>query len=523
MAKRRRRVVATVRRGDAAEVIERDESTTREGQFLELREPQFLSIVKAPANRAPFKVVRGDEPTKRRRRKTADQSLLSVVLPDEITREEAEELFVRFGLNADDYDIIEQDGHVEYHRKKRTGDESSVAINLGEGITAYVEAEALRRGMPETNDHPGVTVLRFSFISKAIGEAWLQDHSIDIAMGKWLETDDIATFCRFDVDLPDDAKEIDVDDDVTAIVAQTREDDIPARIYRAVIEEAYGNYGYGIIDFNQAMADVTFTTDAKEANYKLWDILDNILFYSYLPLADRQALVMNALNQFAVWLTNLMSALPREMTEPNRRIDLNSQGEDDDNAARSENDPSSESKETADMLKSKEPKAQGEKDQDTVARQDASGETSETKTDVTATDESKVERTDAVAAEETETKVEDKVEDTEKVFTRSEARAIAERAVDSYIEEKQTKRSEDPNVTALAGALKEVMGPGVTRLDALQTELDKVKNTTVARADDHDGDDPAQAAKETEEEVKRKDPYRGAIFGGAADKLYQRG
>ena len=50
MPQRRRRKVATVQRGDAAEVIERDETTTREGQLLDLREPQFLSIVKLLLN-----------------------------------------------------------------------------------------------------------------------------------------------------------------------------------------------------------------------------------------------------------------------------------------------------------------------------------------------------------------------------------------------------------------------------------------------------------------------------------------
>lgn len=511
MAQRRRRKVINVKRGDAAEKIERDEATVeREGQLLDLKEPQFLSIVKSPANRTPFKVVRDDESGKRRRRRTADtQALLTVTLPDGVDMDQAQEIFQRFGLTEEEFEIeTGDDGKIKYTRKARRDENlQTVAINMGSGVIAHVEAAALTRGIEQTPDHPGVTVLRFDFESKEAGEEWLERHDIP-SEGQWLELEETTIFCRHDMMPPDEAKEIDIDG-VTVTVAQTQDDDIPVRIYRQVIEEAYGSHGYGMIDFNQAMADQIFTRDAKEANYMLWDILDNILFYSMLPLADRQALVMNALNQFAVWLTNLMSALPRQMTDPDNRIDLNSQGEDDDNAARSENDPPEETKETADMSKDKEQNdAQGAEDQETVERQDTSDETQET--EATATRESE--------EQEQEEQVEREEEDTDKVFTRTDAAEIAKSAVESYIADQEAKREDNPNESmgkAIGAAIAEAMTPVVQRMDTLAQEVESVKNTTILREDDLDDEDNSA---ESDDEIKRKDPYRGSIF----PSLYKR-
>jgi len=305
---------------------------------------------------------------------------------------------------------------------------------------------------------------------------------------------------RHDVMPPEGSKEIEIDG-ATVTLAQTQDSDIPTRIYRSVIEEAYGSWGWGMIDFNQAMADAIFTRDVSEANRMLWDILDNILFYSYLPLADRQALVMNALNQFAVWLANLMSALPRAMTEPNVTVDLNSQGTRDDNAAPSENSPSEETKETADMgKKPDEQKAQGTENQETVERQDP--DASEKETTVTETEETtqRAEVTEEVA------------EDTEKVFTRSEAEEIAAAAVTAYQDKQEQAKREDASpagiAAAVAAAIGEALAPVVQRVDGLAGKVDALSSATVVREDDPDN----TSDKETDEEIARHDPYRGAIF-----------
>jgi hypothetical protein len=513
MPQRRRRKIATVKRGDAAEVIEResDEVATREGQLLDLKEPQFLSIVKSPANRTPFKIVRDDQGGPRRRRKTADaNALLTVTLPEGIEMEDAEAIFTRFGLTSEEFSIeTDEDGRIRYVRTaRRDEDLQTVAINMGNGVIAYVEAAALQRGMPEAPDHPGCTILRFDFESQEVGEEWLKRNEISTE-GKWLEMEESVIFCRHDIMPPEGSIEIKLDG-VTMTVAQTKDDDIPVRIYRQVIEELYGSYGWGIIDFGQAMANEIFVHDTKNANYLLWDIIDNILFYSELPLADRQALVMNALNQFAVWLTNVMSALPRQMTDPENRIDLNSQGASDDNAARSETDPPEETKETADMSKDKEQNdAQGAEDQETVERQEASDESQETEAKATADEQA-----------ETEDKVEreEETEDTEKVFTRTEAETIAASAVESYVASQTAKREDNPNVEmgkAVGAAISEALSPVVQRMDTLQQEVNSVKSTTVAREDDLDDGDGGAV---DEAEIKRLDPFRGSMFPG----LYER-
>ena len=61
------------------------------------------------------------------------------------------------------------------------------------------------------------------------------------------------------------------------------------------------------------------------------------------------------------------------------------------------------------------------------------------------------------------------------------------------------------------------LAPVVQRMDSLAQEVEKVKTTTIAR---EDGPDATADSGESDEDVKRKDPYRGAIFG---DRLYTRG
>lgn len=507
MAQRRRRRVTTVTRGDAAEKIDREDEVSVGAQLLDLKEPQFLSLVKAPANRTPFKIVRDDTTTKTRRRRTADpKALMTVTLPEGITMEEAEEVFQRFGLSADEFAIeAGEDDRIRYVRKKREDGIKTVPINMGQGIIAHIEAASLTRGIEPPPDHPGLTVLRFDFESREVGESWLTEHNLSIEEGKWLELEESAIFMRHDMMPPDGAKEITVDG-VVATIAQTRQDDIPVVIYRQVIEEAYGNHGWGMIDFNQAMADMQFTRDAQEANRMLWDVLDNILFYSMLPMADRQALIMNALNQFAVWLTNLMSALPREMTDPDNRIDLNSQGDGGDNAARSDNDPPEETKETADMPKGKEQvEAQGAEQKETVERQDATDESQEVQAEA---EETQVERQDN-ATEESAT--EEAQEDAEKVFTRSEAEEIARSAVEAALAKKEQAQRQDADpIAVMSSAFEKVLAPVVQRMDDLTRKVDEVQKTTVVREDSMDD----VQESDSEDEVQREDPFRGTIFPG---------
>jgi hypothetical protein len=480
-----------VKRGDAAEVLTPAEDKPavrrRSGSLLDLKEPHFLSIVKAPANRTPFKIVREDIPRRRRR---LDGSLLSVQLPSETSDEEAQEVFKRFGLSSEEYAISKDEEGVYFKRVKlEDGEQPTVPIRLPGGAIAHISASALEKGIERAADHPGLSVMQIEFErdDKEAAVEWLKTRSMNASVEdlKAGETGGLI-FTRHELPKNVTFRSVEVDAGVLAVVALTQRDDIPRKIYRAVIESAYGQYGWGSLDFNQAMADMEFSEDAREANEVLWSVLNEILFWSSLPLADRHALVMNTLNEYAVWLTNLMSALPRQMIEPNR-IDLNSQGTQDDNAARSDSETS---KETAEM---KPKEAKGVDAKETVAREDAAG--SEAKTEGNA---APVERTDdqPVTRGEIKTLVAEALK--EALATRSE-----DKPETPATPEKTVERG-DNQVGDILAVVKDLQKTVVERVDALTTRVGEMEQRTVTRGEE----DPPQVS----EEVRRQDPYRGSIF-----------
>lgn len=483
-----------VKRGDAAEVIDSTESATpavrrRSGSLLDLKEPHFLSIVKAPANRTPFKIVREDVPRRRRR---LDGSLLSVQLPSETTDDEAQEVFKRFGLSSEEYAISKDEEGVYFKRVKlEDGEHPTVPIRLPGGAVAHISATALEKGIERAADHPGLSVMQIEFErdDKEAAVEWLKSRSMNASVEdlKVGETGCLV-FTRHELPKNVTFRSVGLDVGVTAVVALTQRDDIPRKIYRAVIETAYGQYGWGSLDFNQAMADMEFSEDAREANEVLWNVLNEILFWSNLPLADRHALVMNTLNEYAVWLTNLMSALPRQMIEPSR-IDLNSQGTQDDNAVRSASETS---KETAEM---KPKEAKGVDAKETVAREDAAG--SEAKDE--GAPAAQVERTDDQPVTRGELKTLFAEALKEALATRSE-----EKAEPAAPKTEEKVERNDSQVGDILAVVKDLQKTVVERVDALTTRVGEMEQRTVTRGEE----DPPQLS----EEVRRQDPYRGSIF-----------
>jgi len=124
-------------------------TTKRNVQLPALADPDWLSLVKKPANRTGFKVIRSEDgkPMRiRQRLKRTDQNLLSIDLPEGITREAAESLMGLFGM-ADEYQIVER-GEDHYTLRRTNADEDgtkTVAISLGEGIIANVAPAAFAR------------------------------------------------------------------------------------------------------------------------------------------------------------------------------------------------------------------------------------------------------------------------------------------------------------------------------------------------------------------------------------------
>ncbi|MCK5307019.1 MAG: hypothetical protein KAJ73_00270 [Zetaproteobacteria bacterium] len=307
----------------------------RTGQIAVPTSADFISLVESPANRTGFKVIRdanGATPSlqdiirsetkvqgKRVRKRRKDSGLLSIDLPEDADYEAAQRVMEAFGL-GDDYDIVEAGGHYSLQRDGLTQEaiESSKIMHLGEGITANVKlgdaTEATKRSDKDEKKHPGVKLVRVDFNSsdfpseKSIID-WMGSKEIDPATGGVKETDSGFSFTRSDVPAKG-CKSIEIEKGVICVVARADDTDVPEKVYRSVVEASYGNFGWGHLDFTAALADPEFSDKAWDATWALRDVLENVLFYSGLPLEDRKRLIREACSQYAAFIETLIDALP---------------------------------------------------------------------------------------------------------------------------------------------------------------------------------------------------------------------
>jgi len=460
---------------------------------MELERPDYLSIVKRPANRSPFAIVRSSDGKKKAR--TYDTPLLTITLPAGTSEEDAQSHFTSFGLKEDEYEIVVSDSAVMFRRialdEALLGDSSTIMIS--DGITAQISRSEMQEDVPPDVPSIGLVKLTFSaekFATRADCENYLRDCEIVFNEEDLFSIGKEFLYVRHDCDA--ETKDFGVQEGVVGTFAQTKRNDVPAVIYRSVVEEAYGRYGWGHVDFFQALSDNYFSQDAREAVNFLWDVLDNILFYSYLPLSDRQALVDNALQEFSVYLRAMMSALPRA-TDGNASPDgaLNNQSAD----VRSD--------------------LEGETEQEnpTIVDDDTRNEDMTGKTD--AAPKGTVGDTPAMN------------DDAPQYITRAEAEKLAKDTADqtaaAVVAALRADPAPAPDLDAVdEPALAEVLRGISARLEKLDETVGKLKESaeeTVSRADDDEGEHDDENEQRIQREIQERDPMRGSIFRGDAARV----
>jgi len=315
----------------------------KEVGLLKLVEPEYLSLVGSPANRTGFKIIRSKQEegnmshTDRNLRvrskvKRAD-GLLSIDFPEGISNEEAEEFMDSFAL-GEDYELVVNDSGNYY--AKRTGDnldDPVVPIELGNGFTANISTVTM--ASRSDSKITGVTLvgLEFdeTFSDVASVESWLGERDVNYKTDGIESVEGGTIVTRHDVPEGNEIRKIRLGDGVTGMVSKTKDDDIPTKVYRSVIEQAYGNWGWGHLNFATALADPTFTDASWDAIFVLRDVLENVVLYSGLPLDDRKVLIQNVCDEFTQYMTSLIDSLPREVIEQ-ARADRKSIKEPDDMA-----------------------------------------------------------------------------------------------------------------------------------------------------------------------------------------------
>lgn len=520
----------------------------REAQVLNIQTPIAMTLAKTPANRTGFKVIRSDGETaeaeqmtathhKRKREKKGlkrDESLYMIRLPDGISQSDAETLRDAFGM-TDDYDVVQaEDGSYWLSRKNIANmdelvaeDGATMTFDMGNGFHAVFDSRAFERTDKRTDSEHGVKLVEIQMEGFELKTAkdWLEAKGVDFMDGGIEEVGDPgeeSVIVKRHEYHKADVRKVRIEDGVTGLVVRADENDVPVHLYRAVLEESYGYYGFGMLDFAQYLASPYYTDATWDGIYALREVLENVTLYSGLPLDERAGLVDNALAQFGDYYKKLIEAMPREAVQAAQRFDKQTQ--EADMAKQDKTDKKVEQR-TDDQAAEEQKKLDAAK----------AAESTETRTDGEPGDGADPKKDDAAAAAEQRTDGDGAPE----YVTKTELQAAVTEAVTAVFQARDDehkkaldatkaddaagdaeKRTDDAKpsaadeklaegVTTLADATAKLMG----RMDELDKKLDNYGESVETRSEE-DGGASAPAG-----DTAGADPFAGMM--GALNGLRQ--
>lgn len=259
--------------------------------------------------------------------KRVDTGLLTLILPEGATEDDAAGVIEQFGL-ADDYTIVRDDNdRISLVRKEEEGAEVPVGseVNLANGIMAVVDTSMFRSdrttedktGGEGLDSSEGLLVHRIDFNIAHGFETlesvrdYLTENDIDFLEDGVEQVEGGVIVHRAEVEEAD-AKagvKIEIAPGITAHIVRGEADNIPRAIRRAVTDAAFGSFGMGHLDFSAALVDPEFSAMADNAIWQLSDVLTNIVFRSGLPLDERKGLIDRAATEFSGFMGGLMDAV----------------------------------------------------------------------------------------------------------------------------------------------------------------------------------------------------------------------
>lgn len=302
-----------------------DSIKEKEVVLMTIKEPQTLSLVGSPANQIAFKIIRDDKessmsaatpetPRVRRVRATRSEApLLCLTFAEGTELADVESAQALYGLS--DYTIgTDANGNYSLQRADITGiPEGCITVSLGGGKTAHIS----RSACASVDGAAGISLVAFEFSPEIFDGVedvtqWLVRNDVDFLEGGVQNTDQSIVVKRAEFTADADVRRIEVESGVIAVIsrAATGTLDIPATMIEVISETAYGNYGWGQLDFAASVADKEYTDESGDAIYTLSSVIRNILFYSDAPLSLKKELVSRATTQFAEYIGTLIDALP---------------------------------------------------------------------------------------------------------------------------------------------------------------------------------------------------------------------
>ncbi len=525
--------------------------------LAKLADPQMVTLTALPANRAGFKVIRSATgalenvpesteeedminfqkrtrargttakkaaaPPKVETIKRVDTGLLSLILPEGATEDDAAGVIEQFGL-TDDYTIVRDDnGRISLVRKEEEGAEAPVGVEvaLANNIMATVDTSMFRSDRTTEdktggdNDKPGDGLLvhridfniAHGFETLESVRDYLTEKEIDYLEDGIEQVDGGVIVHRAQVDeaVEKGGVKIEIAPGITAHVTRGEADNVPRAIRRAVTDAAFGNFGMGHLDFSAALVDPEFSSQAGNAIWQVSDVFDNIIFRSGLPLEERKTLISRAADEFVGFMNGLMDAVGDMGFSTVDRSERFKDKETDSGAkavipegAVADNDTSEEVKDTA--------------------RKDADGEDSGTDT---ATQE---------ATARSDTDASNSAKDPDEETPPQEGGELPTPEVQGISREDATdmvKTALEAAGTTFGEALKGIVATNeettkrldkaLSTIEKLNGKIEQIGDTTVARSDEDDGGS-AEVDDSTGDEDKGDDV--GNVFKGAFGRSF---
>jgi len=454
----------------------------KNASLLKLVDPKYLSVVKTPANRTAFKIIREAKSQDVETKIRSDDNLLSIDLPFGVDRATADYVLDLFGLK-DDYEVSEVDGTFSLIRIGSDIEANTIPINLGEGIIANILSTSFANREDRKGDI-GVELVKINFDSAKFPslesvKRWIDSHEIDFKENGVKNTESGFSVIRKDISdkVKTETHEIPISDGVSGVIIRSSSTDVPKLIYRSVVESAYGNYGWGHLDFAAALVDPEFTEHSWEAIDALRNVLENIVFYSGLSLDDRKALIKNACDQYAIYMSNMIDALPADILRKSKSENILPE------------------QENQDMVKTQDPNTEDKN----VRKGDSKSVTTEDK--VKKADSKEEIKTEESSNEESKTEYNLSREDVQKIVTEAVESAVS-KLVDRQDKGETDTKETIGNVSNTLKSVADTMGVIMDSVKELKGQVEELGESTTVNRDDDDND---------EKETKRSDSgtFRG--------------
>lgn len=289
--------------------------------------PKFLSLVGAPANQVAFKVIRDDNGEKvmaaphiqRTRKARRSDQIVALEFDVSMSDEDIAAALKDWGVS--DY-TIEDKENARVVRCADAGEVETVKIRMDSGTTVEILKPISNSTQRDGKGQIAVARMEFDvdyFPSLDDIHEWCRSHSVDfLDLRPQNEAEHVVVSRGVEVGKDEEAHKIQVDHGVRFVVVRAEEADVPEAFVAVVNDAAYGNWGWGQLDFAAALADVEFSEVAGEALSVLHRVVNEILFWSELPVDVKKSLISRAASQFTDFISALMDALPARVVIANR-------------------------------------------------------------------------------------------------------------------------------------------------------------------------------------------------------------